>query len=152
MSAPGRKKALAWRAVCVFIAVSYLVIVDGPVAQSAQRPALQRLRYGCVFCSCHQITVLGLIPAAESLRIAEPDGRLTGSIGWPARSAFCCPSFRAALDLMAPARGRDGGLLAVPGEALGHEVPALVRPLADFIAAQIARRGAPDNLAAACLP
>jgi len=51
---------------------------------------------------CHQIKVLGLIPAAESLRIAEPNGRLTGSIGWPARSAFCCPSFRADLDLMAP--------------------------------------------------
>ena len=50
---------------------------------------------------CHQIKVLGLIPAAESLRIAEPNGRLTGSIGWPARSAFCCPSFRADLDLMA---------------------------------------------------
>ena len=43
-----------------------------------------------------------MIPAAESLRIAGPNGRLTGSIGWPARSAFCCPSFRADLDLMAP--------------------------------------------------
>ena len=42
-----------------------------------------------------------MIPAAESLRIAEPDGRLTGSIGWPARSAFCCTSFRAAPDVMA---------------------------------------------------
>jgi len=51
---------------------------------------------------CHQIKVLGLIPAAESLRIAEPNGRLTGSIGWPARSAFCCTSFRAAPDVMAP--------------------------------------------------
>ena len=56
-----------------------------------------------------------MIPAAESLRIAEPDGRLTGSIGWPARSAFCCTSFSADLDLMAPARGRDGGGLMVAG-------------------------------------
>ena len=48
-----------------------------------------------------------MIPATESLRIAEPDGRLTGSIGWPARSAFCCTSFRAAPDVMALGMDQD---------------------------------------------